>query len=413
MSRLQGDDLMVRRAARGVALQAAALVGAAMVLLVVAVGVVVVRSQANAVDTLLSATARSADDVDDPPPGAWVVLVSAAGQVSASPGLPEQLTEQLAELRAGPGSTEPRTHTTRDDERFRVLTRLTGSRTVQVVADLRPQHDERTRLLRAMSAAGAASLLVAGLLGAWLGRRSVRPLAEALALQRSFVADASHELRTPLTLLSTRVQLLERAARRGSDPQLRSDAEGVVRDVQRLGEVVEDLLVAADPRRDDQHTRVDVAGLVAGVTESARPHAEHAGVRLTSEAADLPGAAGGLAVLGAPAALRRALLALTDNAIEHTPPGGSVTLRARRSGASVSLSVSDTGPGIAPEATGRLLHRFHSGGQRSGRTHYGLGLALTHDVANRHGGRLRLVPSDSGATFELTLPAATTSRPKG
>jgi signal transduction histidine kinase len=67
--------------------------------------------------------------------------------------------------------------------------------------------------------------------------------------------------------------------------------------------------------------------------------------------------------------------------------------------------VSDTGPGIRPEAAQRVLRRFDSSGRSRGRRHYGLGLALTHDVANRHGGQLRLADSGAGATFELVLPA--------
>ena len=80
-----------------------------------------------------------------------------------------------------------------------------------------------------------------------MGRRAVRPLAQALALQRDFVADASHELRTPLTLLSTRAQLLARSLQDtdvGGD--IREDSRGVVRDTSRMVAVVDDLLLAAD-----------------------------------------------------------------------------------------------------------------------------------------------------------------------
>jgi two-component system OmpR family sensor kinase len=98
------------------------------------------------------------------------------------------------------------------------------------------------------------------------------------------------------------------------------------------------------------------------------------------------------------------VLALVENAIDHTPPQGAVLVRTRRDRRDVIVSVSDTGPGIDPRAAHDVLRRFHSGGQRAGRAHYGLGLALTHDVANRHGGQLRLAPGDVGATFELVLP---------
>ena len=198
------------------------------------------------------------------------------------------------------------------------------------------------------------------------------------------------------------MQLLDRALQRADVPeQLRTDSRGVVGDVSRLGEVVEDLLVAADPRRDDERTEVDLVELAASAVASAEDHARAAGVTLTAVPAleRCPASVN-------PAALRRAVLALVDNAIDHTPTHGQVRVGVERRAREVVVSVSDTGPGISPEASQDLLRRFHSGGQRAGRAHYGLGLALTHDVANRHGGHLRLAPAEQGTTFELALPVA-------
>ena len=103
-----------------------------------------------------------------------------------------------------------------------------------------------------------------------------------------------------------------------------ADSRGVVAAVARLGEVVEDLLAAADPRADDLHDAVDVAVLVADMAASASAHAAGTGVTLTVDTG--PGAV----VQGSGAALRRAVLALVDNALEHTPRGGSVDLRVWR-----------------------------------------------------------------------------------
>ena len=150
-----------------------------------------------------------------------------------------------------------------------------------------------------------------------------------------------------------------------------------------------------------QQEPVDLAGLVEAVVDSARAHAGDAQVTLTS-ADDDPAQHW---VLGSAPALRRAVLALVENAIDHTPPEGEVQVRTRRERRNVIVSVSDTGPGIDPKAAQDVLRRFHSGGHRAGRAHYGLGLALTHDVANRHSGQLRLAASEVGATFELVLPA--------
>ncbi len=402
MSRPLGDELLVRRASRGVALQAAGFVAAAMLLLVALVTLVVVRQQESATDTLLRGTVATADDVGDPPSGAWIVIARGT-ELRTSPGLPKDLATKLAGLRtAATGSPRVRTSDTDDGDAYRIVTQRRVDGVVQVVADLNLQHQERERLFNVMGAAAVLSLVVAAGFGVLLGRRAVRPLGQALSLQRTFVADASHELRTPLTLLSTRVQVLDRELRRNSaEPQVLQDSAGVVADVQRLGEVVEDLLVAADPRREDVHELVDLGALVAAVGFSGAAHATEAGVALTVRPAE-----GTVQVLGSSAALRRAVLSLVDNAIDHTPAGGRVQITVTAARRTTVVSVSDTGPGIAPEAAERVLQRFHSGGQRSGRAHYGLGLALTNDVANRHGGQLRLAPSAAGTTFELVLPLA-------
>jgi two-component system OmpR family sensor kinase len=396
-----GDDVLVRRASRGLAVRAAALVAVAMLLLVSLVTVVLVRGQTSAADTLLRGTARTADDVGDPPAGTWLVL--AQGQrVTASPGLPDEVSGQLALLRPGPPGPILLTEVTADDgAEYRVATLRKDRRTVQVVLDLTAEHAQRNRLLKAMGGASVLALVFAVGLGVLLGRRAVRPFAQALALQRAFVADASHELRTPLTLLSTRAQLLDAAVQRSAlPPQVQQDSTSLIADVHRLGEVLEDLLVAADPRRQELLTDVLVERVAAGAVDSARPHAEAAGVQLLVTAQD------DLRVRAAEPALRRAVLALIDNAIDHTPRDGQVTVTCARVRRDVVLSVSDTGPGLAPDEGAQVLRRFHSGGHRAGRAHYGLGLALTHDVANRYGGQLRVVDSAVGATFELVLPAA-------
>lgn len=404
---MTGDDALVRRAARGVALQAAGLVALAMVLLVLLVALTVVRGQANAADALLRSTVTSADDVVDPPPGAWLVLVRGA-LLTSSPGLPTDLGPALARLRSRAAAQPGLADLSADDGRdYRVATQSRPGRTVQVVLDRTAEHQQRSRLLAAMAVASVVGVAFAVLLGVLLGRRAVRPLAQALALQRTFIADASHELRTPLTLLSTRAQMLDQAIQRSDlQPQVLDDSRGVVHDVQRLGEVVEDLLVAADPRGEAPHGPTELAGLVEAAVDSARAHADLADVALTS------GDGGPSWVLGSAPALRRAVLALVDNAIDHTPPGGSVTVTTRQDRRDMIVTVHDTGPGIAPEQAKQVLRRFHSGGQRSGRAHYGLGLALTHDVANRHGGQLRLVAAEVGAAFELVLPTLPESTKK-
>ena len=405
--RLIGDEVLVRRAARRVAVQAAALVAVAMLVLIALVTIVVVRSQAGAADDLLRSAVATADDVGDPPAGTWLVMESSSG-TTASPGVPDDLLPDLAGLRTNASEQVSLITVENDDGEYRIATGIVNGKTVQAVLNLATAHKERVRLLQAMGFAAALGLLLAGLLGVLIGRRAVRPLAQALTLQRAFVADAGHELRTPLTLLSTRAQVLGRALRRsGASEEILRDADGVIDDTRRLAEVVDDLLAAADPRGAESHQPVDLVRIAADVADSAEAHAEEAGVRLRRQT-DRESAL----ALGSSSAIRRATIALVDNAIDHTPRDGEVRIAVRRQRSDVILSVSDMGPGIGPEAAQRVLRRFDSGGHRAGRAHYGLGLALAHDVANRLGGQLRLAPSDVGATFELVLPALEESGPR-
>ena len=386
------DEAFIRRRARRVAVQVAAVVAVAMLVVLALAAFLVVRDQQSTTDRLLTSTARNADDVSDPPAGAWLVLRRPGAELT-SEGLPSAVRTALSSRDAAGFRTLETS-----EGPFRVLTVHRQQQTVQVVYDLAPDRASRRRMLSAMGVAATGSLLVAAMVGVVIGRRAVRPLAEALSLQRSFVADASHELRTPLTLLITRVQVLERSLPADATEQLRHDIAGVRSDVHRLDAVVDDLLVAANEERDEERERVDLRAVVEEAVASATPHASERGITVVNE--DHGEAVAEVTV----AAIRRALLSLIDNAVDHTPEGGQVTVSTVAGRKDVTLTVSDTGPGLSAEEAAHVFDRFRSGGHRAGRAHYGLGLALTHEVVLRHGGRLSVVPSDRGAVFELVLP---------
>jgi signal transduction histidine kinase len=98
--------------------------------------------------------------------------------------------------------------------------------------------------------------------------------------------------------------------------------------------------------------------------------------------------------------MQRALDNLILNAIQSCPPGGSVTVDARRQDNSLLLRVADTGAGISDELRERLFEPFVTG--RAEGT--GLGLAIVREIARNHGGEARLVSSQPGATFEIEVP---------
>jgi signal transduction histidine kinase len=295
---------------------------------------------------------------------------------------------------------------------YDVLTVVRGDDVVQVLVSRFEQHQERERILGALGVAGGAGLVLTTFAAAVLARRAVRPMAQALELQRRFVADAGHELRTPLTLLSTRTQLLARRVRGAGgsaterDALVLRDADGIVADTATLTAILEELLMAADVRTPVPQEPLDVGSLVAAAVASAQAAAEEAGVELTLR----PATGSTVISAGAPTALGRSVTALVDNALQHAHRQVVVAVRHQR--ASVVVEVVDDGPGIPADTLPRMFARFVSerpgGPNVGGRRHFGLGLALVSEIATRHGGTVtatnRPAPA-TGAVLRLALPA--------
>jgi two-component system OmpR family sensor kinase len=392
------SESVVRHAARRLGLQAAAMV-AVVVLAVAGFGAwITVRQESANARMLVVAAASNADDVIDPPAGMWLAMRSADGNLRFTAGMPAGLPD-----RSALDNPTPPADTTVDLPAGHFLVHTAkppDGKTVQAVLALEPWEAQRNSLLLGLLGAALVGLIFAAVAGVLLARRALTPLQRTLRLQRQFVADASHELRTPLTLLHTRVQLLNRELRNAPvADQIRTEAAGVVLDSSRLTDLVEDLLLAAEG--DGTATEVHLEPLVLDVVGASRSYAEEHDI--TIDHAITPATARASAP-----ALRRALIALVDNAIEHTQAGGTITITARPSGHTVLLTVEDTGSGFSPDQAAELMTRFHSGGQRSGRRRYGLGLALVNDIADRYGGRLDVHSAPGqGAVFTLVLPRGT------
>jgi len=398
------DRALLARARRIIALQTAAAITVSLLVAGLLVLFVVARSQDAAATTLLRDTAASAEDVEDPPPDVWIFVQGADGGVAATEDAPEGTPDRgaLDRVRAGGGS-----ETTRIAGReggYVALTRQRDGRVVQVVMSRHEQHDERERLLGALLVGELVGLLIALLSAALLARRATAPLADALARQRQFVADASHELRTPLTQLHTRAQLLQMDLRAGADvTDVTADVDRLVTGTRHLGEVVEDLLLSSQlTRRDAARVPVDLGVVAADVIAEQANRAREQDVELALR----PDANGPFVVLGHQAALRRVLTALVDNALSHTPGGGQVSVELGTEDAVVSVIVRDDGTGFDPADTERLFARFARGGHGDHRR-FGLGLALAREVITGHGGSIEAWgrPGE-GAAFTIRLPAA-------
>ncbi|ASR54533.1 sensor histidine kinase KdpD [Cellulomonas sp. PSBB021] len=400
------EQTRLRRTAAVLGWQTAALVLASVVLVAAVVLAVVTTTQARAGEDRLRSAVRTADDVRDAPAGVWLAIDGPRG-LEVSDGMPSPLPDVAALRAAAVTGTEQWSRVADDDGSFVVLTAPARHGVTQAVLDPRPAHEETERLVAALGVAGAAGVLLAGLGGAWLGRRAVRPTVEALALQRRFVADASHELRTPLTLLTTRVQLLRRRLQGegvlARDSRVPEAVDGVLADARALTAILEDMLVAADTRAPETEP-TDLDALVRGVVDAAAAAAEERGVALVH----LGTAGTGPVAEVSPTSVRRAVTALVDNALDHAATTVEVTTRA--TGGSVTVEVGDDGPGLPAGGSLDVFERFASRRVRSddGARHYGLGLALVAEVAAQHGGAVDAGPRADGrpgTTVTLTLPA--------
>ncbi len=396
------DLTVVKRAGRVAAVQAS--VALALVLLVVGgvVFTVYARAQDRQISARLQSLAETADDAYDPPPDMELALRQTDGRISTSDG-----GEPGVALLNGPtGFAEIH----EKGRRYRVLVMDRPEGRVVAMTELGPYEAARNRLLMALGFAELAGILASIAVVALFTKRSVRPLARALALQRRFVADASHELRAPLTVLHTRAQLLAHRLGTADSEALQKDADALVSDTRALGDIVDDLLASATMTADKPaRDRVDLAEVAASVRDSMASYAESIGVTLTHECENPSGAAE-FTVIGSPAALRRALTALVDNALGHQHVGGTVRLRVSRDRRTVRVDVADDGVGIDAETMATLFTRFSHGTEhttREGRESYGIGLALVREIADAHGGDITVTSElGQGATFSLILPAA-------
>ncbi len=259
-------------------------------------------------------------------------------------------------------------------------------------------------LLKALIIAGAAGIVLAGVIGWFSARSAIEPLGAAMALQRRFVQDASHELRTPLAILDARIQLAQRDTPAKSKP---GQALARIRqDTSALTAIVNELLLAATgDAAETPADPIDVAGVMESVAESVRIIAQDQDVSVAVTAGARP-----LARIDE-SSLRRAIVALADNALAHTPAGGTITLAAAASRRSALITVTDTGSGISGVERDRIFERFVRTPRPDGRTvrrSFGIGLALVRDVATAAGGTVEIASTGpGGTTMRITLPLAT------
>ncbi len=259
--------------------------------------------------------------------------------------------------------------------------------------------DHLTSLLSEGETLAAPILLLAMFCGALtIGLRALRPVEQSRRRQLELSADASHELRTPLSVISAETSVALSAPRKPAE--YRAVLTRIEGESGRLRRIVEDLLWLArfdSTPPEPGHEPLDLATLAAGSADRFRALAatQHFDIQVATEGT-------GPALISAPPEwIDRLAGVLIDNACRYAGSNGIVRVSVGQRGNRVTLTVEDSGPGVAAEHRARLFDRFHRSTEQGGSA--GLGLAIADSIVRSTDGQWRLGDSDlGGAMFEVS-----------
>jgi two-component system OmpR family sensor kinase len=218
---------------------------------------------------------------------------------------------------------------------------------------------------------------------------------------RRFVADASHELRTPLTSIRGFAELYRQGALPAGADVDRAMSR-VESEARRMGELVDDLLLLArlDQQRPLERRPVDLVALAADVVQDLRAAAPDRVIRIETDVAEC-------SVAGDRNRLAQVLGNLVTNALMHTPPACTVTLRVAARDELAVIEVVDDGPGIPEADQAQIFERFYRADSSRTRASggSGLGLSIVAGLVRAHDGRIEVLDTPGGgATFRICLP---------
>lgn len=225
-----------------------------------------------------------------------------------------------------------------------------------------------------------------------------RRRAERLAYFEVLASGIAHEIKNPLVGIKTFTQLVPR---RRDDARFIDEFTRVVgREIARMERLLERLGALSRPGRRPQYP-LDVRAPIAQAVEAMQPTFDEKRITISMALGDAA-----CLVVGQHAELEQLFLNLVMNAHEATPPGGSVSIDITYDAQHITVSIADTGPGIAPELVERVFDPFFSTKQRGS----GLGLAICAGIAQTHGARLRAANrAGGGAVFSVEFPIASTA----
>jgi two-component system phosphate regulon sensor histidine kinase PhoR len=258
----------------------------------------------------------------------------------------------------------------------------------------------RRRLLEMVLVGLSSVVVIAGLFVILIAAERERRLSN---LKSEFVANVSHELKTPLALVRMFGELLQ-TGRADTEEKRKQYLSIIVNESDRLNALIENVLDFAKVERGQASYEFSPGRLLEPVSravEACRVRAEREDVALTLTLEDVP------ELLLDERAIEIAVINLVDNALKYAPEGKHIAVEVRVRGSGAEVSVTDQGPGIAPEDRKRIFERFVRGKTSTGKQvrGSGIGLSLVKHIAEAHGGGVAIADAKPhGSVFTLRLP---------
>jgi signal transduction histidine kinase len=237
-------------------------------------------------------------------------------------------------------------------------------------------------------------------------RERATALEEADKVKTDFVANMSYELRTPLTSIGGFAEMLAAGYAGKLAPAAADYVSAILESVDRLAKLIDNVLDLTQADRTGivlERERIDVAGLCRAAAEAMKP-----AIADKKQKLDLAIDASTGVVIGDSRRLRESLEHVLRNAVAYTPDRGKIRLKASGDEDAVQITISDNGPGIAPEHQQQVFTRFHRiGAGARGEAALGLGLPLTRQFVEAHGGKVELESTPGkGTSVTLIIPRA-------
>ncbi len=314
-----------------------------------------------------------------------------------SSALPDHRAVQVASV----DGSDLRTLITDDGDRIRLLThRLPPSAPVaflQISREITAEEMMLKQLLLLLVITSSLFVLLSAVLTWWIAGLTMRPIQQTWTRQQTYLSNTSHELRMPLTLIRASTEVVLRKLE--ADHAVRHLLNDVLSETIHMSKLSNDMLLLSlldvGQLKLDQH-RIQMSELLPQLQAQIAAFTQERGVALCIKRAEGEAWADSTR-------LRQILLNVLDNALQHTPTGGTITIDTCQSDAKVFVAVEDTGEGISEDALPHVFERFYrAANNRGNKRSAGLGLAIAEMLTKLHGGEMSIV-SQVGVGTRVTI----------